>query len=165
MEPRRGPRSNDADGAGEAPDGSWIAFRFPRGLNMLDTFIDLNGIRVYRVPTEGPELRNGQDAVDLISAAAEQRAALIAIPVERLGDDFFELRTRIAGDIAQKFSMYGMRVAIVGDIRQRIAASKSLAAFVRESNSGYDLWFVDDLQELAIRIAHWRGVDQAGLAE
>lgn len=132
---------------------------------MLDTFIDLNGIRVYRVPAEGPELRTGQDAVDLMSAASEQRAALIAIPVERLGDDFFELRTRIAGDIAQKFVVYGMRVAIVGDIRQRIAASKSLAAFVRESNSGHDLWFVDDLQELAIRLARKRGFDPAALVE
>ena len=124
---------------------------------MSDPFLDLNGIRVYEVPAHGSELRTGQDAVDLMSAASEHSAAFIAIPVERLGDDFFELRTRIAGEIAQKFVMYGARVAIVGDISQRIAASKSLAAFVDESNRSYDLWFVDNLEELANRLAKSRG--------
>ena len=121
--------------------------------NMSDSFLDLNGVQVYEVPAHGSELRSGADAVDLISAAAERRATFIAIPVERLGDDFFELRTRIAGEIIQKFVVYGARVAIVGDISQRIAASKSLAAFVNESNRGRDLWFVDNLQALANRLA------------
>ena len=120
---------------------------------MSDTFLDLNGIQVYEVSAHGSELRTSQDAVDLMSAASERRAALIAIPVERLGDDFFELRTRLAGEITQKFVMYGARVAIVGDISQKIAASDSLAAFVRESNRGHDLWFVEDLQTLANRLA------------
>jgi hypothetical protein len=132
---------------------------------MSDPFIDLNGIRVYKAPAHGSELRTGQDAVDLMSAASEQRAALIAIPIERFGNDFFELRTRIAGEIVQKFAIYGARVAIVGNISQKIASSKSLAAFVHESNRGCDLWFVDDLQELANRIAEWRGVAKTPLSD
>jgi|ERR1700691_5324492 hypothetical protein len=120
---------------------------------MSGSFLDLNEIQVYEVPAHGSELRTGQDAVDLMSAASERRAAFIAIPVERLGDDFFDLRTRVAGEITQKFVIYGARVAIVGDISQRIAASKSLAAFVNESNRGHDLWFVDNLQALANRLA------------
>jgi hypothetical protein len=98
-------------------------------------------------------LRNGTDAVDLMSAASEYRATFIVIPVERLGDDFFDLRTCMAGEMAQKFLMYGRRVAIIGDISRRIAASKSLAAFVIESNRGHDLWFVNNLQELVDRLA------------
>jgi hypothetical protein len=120
---------------------------------MSGSFLDLNEIQVYEVPAHGSELRTGQDAVDLMSAASERRAVFIAIPVERLGDDFFDLRTRVAGEITQKFVIYGARVAIVGDISQRIAASKSLAAFVNESNRGHDLWFVDNLQALANRLA------------
>ena len=115
--------------------------------------IDLNGIRGFMVPASGPQLRSGADAVDLMSAASEYNATLIVIPLERLGDDFFDLRTRIAGEIAQKFAMYGRRVAIVGDISLRIAESKSLAGFVIESNRGRDLWFVNNLQELAARLA------------
>jgi hypothetical protein len=49
--------------------------------------------------------------------------------------------------------MYGARVAIVGDISQRIAASNSPAAFVRESNRGHNLWFVENLQTLVNRLA------------
>ena len=120
---------------------------------MSDSFLALNGVQVYEVPSHGSEPRTGQDAVHLMSAASKRRAAFIAIPVERLGDDFFELRTRIAGEITQKFVMYGARVAIVGNISERIAASKSLAAFVNESNRGHDLWFVDNLQALANRLA------------
>lgn len=115
--------------------------------------IDLSGVRAFAVPASGPELRSGADAVDLISAASEYNATLIVIPVERLGDDFFDLRTRIAGEIVQKFAVYGRRVAIVGDISHRIAESKSLAGFVIESNRGRDLWFVNNLQELASRLA------------
>ncbi|HET6220116.1 MAG TPA: DUF4180 domain-containing protein [Acidobacteriaceae bacterium] len=123
---------------------------------MPGSFFEFHGVGVYRVPANGPELRTGSDAVDLMSAASGHRTALIAIPVERLGDDFFELRTGIAGEIAQKFVMYRARVAIVGDISQKMAASKSLAAFVNESNSGHDLWFVGNLQELANRLAESR---------
>lgn len=115
--------------------------------------IELSGTQVFATPVNGPELRTAKDAVDLMSAASEYHATFLVIPVERLGDDFFDLRTCIAGEMAQKFAMYGRRVAIVGDISHRIAASKSLAAFVIESNRGHDLWFANNLQEAADRLA------------
>lgn len=120
------------------------------------SFLELNGVKVFEVPAEGPELRRGRDAVDLMSAASEQRAALILIPVQRFGDDFFDLRTQTAGEITQKFSMYGARVAILGNICQRIANSKSLAAFVSEANRGDFLWFVESLEELKRRLLEQR---------
>jgi hypothetical protein len=121
---------------------------------MSGSFVDLpGGVRAFMAPSNGQKLRTGGDAVDLMSAASEQQATFIVIPVERLGDDFFDLRTRIAGEIVQKFAMYGRRVAIVGDISSRIAASKSLSAFVLESNRGRDLWFATDMPELTDRLA------------
>lgn len=119
---------------------------------MSGSSLELKGVRIFEVPAQGPELRSGTDAIDVMSAASEYRAALILIPVQRLADDFFDLRTHMAGEIAQKFSMYGARVAIVGDISQRIVGSKSLAAFVSESNRGDNLWFVQNLQELERRL-------------
>jgi hypothetical protein len=119
---------------------------------MPGQFREVNGVRVYELQADGPGLRTGRDAVDVISDASEHRPAIIAIPVARLGDGFFDLRTRIAGEIAQKFAMYGARVAIVGDVSDKIAASKSFAAFVAESNRGLDLWFVESLQELRDRL-------------
>ncbi|HEY9336187.1 MAG TPA: DUF4180 domain-containing protein, partial [Kribbella sp.] len=67
---------------------------------------------------------------------------------EQVGDDFFELRTGRAGAITQKFVMYQMGLAVVGDISARVAASKPLADWVRESNRGRNLLFAADLDEL-----------------
>jgi hypothetical protein len=119
---------------------------------MSGSFIQLGGIQLYDVSENGPELRTGQDAVDLMSAASERRASWIAIPVARLGEEFFELRTRIAGEITQKFAIYGAKVAVVGDISSRVAMSHSLASFVAEANRGESLWFVESHQELEDRL-------------
>ena len=115
--------------------------------------IDINGTRVFVLDPHGAQLRSDRDAVDIMSAASEFQSTFIAIPVERLGDDFFNLSTRIAGDIIQKFATYGRQVAILGDISEQISSSKALSAFVIESNRGKDLWFVKDLQALAERLS------------
>jgi hypothetical protein len=54
--------------------------------------------------------------------------------------------------VTQKFVDYQMGLAVVGDISVRTAASASLADWVRESNRGKNLWFVDDLDELRRRL-------------
>ena len=118
---------------------------------MSGSFIQLSGVELYFVSENGRQLRSGQDAVDLMSAASERRAAWIAIPVARLGDDFFQLHTGVAGEITQKFAMYGAKVAIVGDILARVALSRSLASFVAEANRGQSLWFVQSHQDLEDR--------------
>jgi hypothetical protein len=120
---------------------------------MADSFLDIHGVCVYQVSPVGPELRSDKDAVHVMSASAEQRAEWIAIPIDRLGDDFFELRTRIAGEMLQKFTMYGKRVVILGDIAPRTAASRSLAAFVAESNRGQTIWFLPSLTDFENRLS------------
>jgi hypothetical protein len=54
-----------------------------------------------------------------MSAAREHVVCLIVPPVDRLGDDFFRLKTRIAGEIIQKFVTYGVRAAIVRPEKRR----------------------------------------------
>ncbi|GAB3904334.1 DUF4180 domain-containing protein [Kibdelosporangium lantanae] len=111
-------------------------------------------VPVYLLDTEGPVIADDREAVDLIVAAGRYGAGAdwTVIPVSRLGDDFFELRTRKAGAIVQKFVSYQMKLAVIGDISARVAASESLAAWVRESNRGRDLWFVSDVEELRARL-------------
>ena len=45
-----------------------------------------------------------------------------------------------------------MGLAVVGDISSRVAASKPLADWVRESNRGRNLLFAEDLDELTERL-------------
>jgi hypothetical protein len=119
---------------------------------MPDRSYDLHGVRVFECPAEGARLGNDRDAVELVGTASPHRAALIAIPIERLGDDFFRLRTRIAGEIIQKFVTYGLRLAIVGDISRHVGESSALRDFVNESNRGDHVWFVASLEELGKRL-------------
>jgi len=93
-----------------------------------------------------------RDAIELITEAIQCGADLILIPVERFGDDFFRLKTRIAGEIVQKFATYGRRLATVGDISCYVAESSAFRDFVYESNRGEHVWFVANPEELAKRI-------------
>jgi hypothetical protein len=69
-----------------------------------------------------------------------------------LHPDFFDLKTRVAGEILQKFSNYRMRLAIVGNFSG--FTSKSLRDFMRESNNRGIICFVDSLDEALSRLDH-----------
>jgi hypothetical protein len=120
---------------------------------MSDKTYTLHGVPVYEVAREGAPLKSDRDAVDILGAAFSHGRGVVVLPVERLGDDFFHLKTRIAGEILQKFIGYGYRVAIVGDIAHYVAESDALRDFVYESNRGRHVWFVQSLDELEARLA------------
>jgi hypothetical protein len=120
---------------------------------MLTTkFYELHGVRVLECAADGQRMRNYQDAIDLLGKAFENHAELIVIPVECLDDDFFRLKTRIAGELIQKFVQYRRRLAIVGDISRHLAESSALQALVNESNRGKDVWFLASLDQLSRRL-------------
>ncbi|MFG1812821.1 DUF4180 domain-containing protein [Kribbella sp. NPDC049174] len=111
---------------------------------------ELGGVRVFVSDTR---VADDSDAVQLITQAHyEHDAAWVALAADSLGDEFFELRTGWAGAIAQKFVNYRMGLAVVGDISDKLAASKPLRDWVRESNLGRSVWFVDELSVLAERL-------------
>jgi hypothetical protein len=115
----------------------------------MTTSYDLHGVHVRQCAADGAPIRTARDATDLISEAWEERAKVLAIPVERLHPDFFQLSSGVAGEIVQKFATYKMRVAIVGDISRYVDESTSLRDFVREANRGDQLWFVAKREEIA----------------
>jgi Domain of unknown function (DUF4180) len=119
---------------------------------MSDRCYERHGVRVLKCAAEGAEFRNDRDAVDLIGAAFQNGASLLVIPVERLGEDFFHLKTRIAGEMLQKFVNYQMRVVITGDISQHVNESEAFRDFVYEANCGDQIWFVSSIEELGQRL-------------
>lgn len=60
---------------------------------------------------------------------------------ENITADFFELKTKLAGEILQKFTQYGFDIAIVGEFSSY--GSKSLNDFIYESNKGGKINFVE----------------------
>lgn len=119
---------------------------------MAATCYDLHGTKILACSAAGEKLRTDRDAVGLIGEAYEHEARWIVIPAERFEDAFFQLHTRIAGEIIGKFALYKMRVAIVGDISRHTEASSSLRAFVYESNRGNQVWFLASMKDLESRL-------------
>ncbi|WP_043627282.1 DUF4180 domain-containing protein [Nonomuraea candida] len=101
----------------------------------------------------GEPLRTTADVLDLIGEAWSAGANWVAVPAGRLPDDFFALRSGVAGEITQKFANYRIGLAIVGDVSSRTAGSTALNAWVTEANRGGQLWFVRDEAELRSRLA------------
>ena len=115
--------------------------------------VKTQGACVMLCPADGPKLGTDRDATELISAAWEHHATLVAIPVDRLDPDFFRLNTRLAGEFVEKFVIYRVRLAILGSIAAFVEQSSALRDFVRESNRGENVWFVANLGELEKRLA------------
>jgi len=114
--------------------------------------IEIGGTRVLLFDRSGPLLASPGDSNDFIGEAWSTSAELLAIPVERLGPDVLNLRTRVGGEIFQKFANYRLRCAIIGDISAAIEGSNALRDFVRETNDGPALWFVADIDQLRVRL-------------
>ncbi|MGC4944129.1 DUF4180 domain-containing protein [Kribbella sp. DT2] len=90
-----------------------------------------------------------QDAIDLIGDASYwHQASWVAVRVEDLPEGFFVLSSGVAGEIVQKFAQYGMGLAVLGDVSSYEEGSTPFRDWVRESNRGWQLWFVADVEAL-----------------
>ncbi len=86
-----------------------------------------------------------QDFLDLMGNANYMGAEKIIIAKSNLPHDFLDLKTKVAGEILQKFSTYNQKLAIIGDFSGY--DSKSLNDFIRESNKVGRVLFIDDKEE------------------
>ena len=103
------------------------------------------------IPADGVIIRDVQTALDLIATVQyETHCDKLILDKSSLVEDFFVLSTGIAGDILQKFINYRKRVAIVGDYSAY--TSKPLKDFIRESNRGNSIYFVDSLEEALLKL-------------
>ena len=109
----------------------------------------LEGARLF---TCTARVGSERDAVDVIGEAFTARPDWIVIPVAQLGDGFLDLKTRIAGNVLQKFVTYGFGVVILGDVSAAAAASGALRDFIAETNRGTQIWFLPDEAALAERL-------------
>lgn len=86
-----------------------------------------------------------QDALDLFGELIPTDCNRIIIAERHFHPDFFILSTGVAGDILQKFSNYSLKLAIVGDFTKY--KSKSLQDFIRESNKGNRIFFLQNIDD------------------
>ncbi|KQN96111.1 DUF4180 domain-containing protein [Paenibacillus sp. Leaf72] len=97
-------------------------------------------------------IRDVQDALDLMASVNyNHECHKIILQKANITEDFFELKTKLAGEILQKYVNYKVKLAIVGDFDTY--DSKSLKDFIYECNNGKQVLFLRDKQE-AVNALH-----------
>lgn len=91
-------------------------------------------------------------ANDLIGLAWEHEASVVAVAVKAMPAQFYELRSGLLGEVTQKFANYRLHLVVLGDVSERVAASKAFRDYVHEANGGRTLWFVRDVDALESRL-------------
>ena len=86
-----------------------------------------------------------EDGVDLVGNVYYQGFDNVILCEKNITPAFFDLSTKMAGEILQKFSNYKMRLAVVGDFESY--QSKSFKDFVFESNKIGRINFVNSKSE------------------
>lgn len=97
---------------------------------------------------KSPEIliKDVNTALDLIATVQyETGAHRIAMNKEAIAEEFFDLRSGLAGNILQKYINYRMKLAVYGDYTSY--TSKALRDFIVECNRGKDFFFVANEEE------------------
>lgn len=108
--------------------------------------INKNGVAVAYVRNNEKLISDVQSALDLMATVRyELDCNLIIVNKSEVSEAFFDLKTRLAGEVLQKFINYQTKIAIIGDYSGY--TSKSLKDFIYESNNGNDIFFVQDVDQ------------------
>ncbi|PEX79266.1 DUF4180 domain-containing protein [Bacillus cereus] len=106
----------------------------------------IGGINIAVVRNDTVVISDVQSALDLMATVQyEVDSRRIIIHKSLISDSFFDLKTRLAGEILQKFINYKVKIAIVGDFS--IYTSKSLKDFIYECNKGNDIFYLETEQQ------------------
>ena len=107
---------------------------------------NIEDTKVAEIITDKVILRSTEDRLDLLGNLYYQGFDKIIIHEKNITPEFFDLRTKIAGEILQKFAQYQMPLIIVGDFSKY--QSKSLNDFIFESNKSKQINFIKDLSNI-----------------
>lgn len=111
-----------------------------------------NGTKKYIELISSPTpLSTEQDAVDLVALCREHDLDFLMLHGEALSEDFFNLRTGVAGRMMQKFINYGVKTAVVipdtsvnkGRFKEMVTESNRSNQFgVFESREDAESWLI-----------------------
>ena len=117
---------------------------------MIKYHITEKGVSLAEILPGTTILDSTENILDTMVEAGYNGSTGLIIYSETLNKEFFDLKTKIAGDILQKFSNYRMKLAVIGDFSD--IKSKSLRDFIRESNNTGTINFVGSLEEAMRRL-------------
>lgn len=95
-------------------------------------------------------LDNSNDVMDLLSSAFGTSGLLL--DEAELGANFFDLNTRLAGELFQKFMNYNLKLAVV--VKDRTRYSKRFQELAWEHDRHASIRFFPDRAAAAAWLAH-----------
>ena len=108
---------------------------------MRITTIKDNNIEIAVVSSSEILISGVQSALDFMATIKYEKGCnRIILYKSAICEDFFDLSTKLAGEILQKFTNYQVKIAIIGDFS--VYTSKSLKDFMYESNRGNAIFFL-----------------------
>jgi hypothetical protein len=129
-------------------------FSNPQILKLSPMKIELivvNGTTLAEIISDEIVIIEPQDALDIMAEAGYMGSDKLIFHQKNIGSDFFDLKSRLAGEILQKFSNYRVQLAIVADLEK--FTSKSMQDFIRESNKMGRVFFVTTVKEAIKKLA------------
>lgn len=106
---------------------------------------EVGDAKIVEITSDKILINNLEEGLNLMAEYYYQGFDKIILHQKNITPLFFDLKTRLAGDLLQKFTQYNMRLAIVGDFSTY--DSNSLQAFILESNKGRQVNFVARLED------------------
>ncbi len=96
--------------------------------------VNKNNIKYIEFASEVWKLSSEQDVVDCISICMEKDIYTIMFHSNVLSEDFFNLKTRLAGMALQKFINYHVKVAVIIEDEEKL--NDRFKEMIMESNKG-----------------------------
>ncbi|MBX9852198.1 MAG: DUF4180 domain-containing protein, partial [Cytophagaceae bacterium] len=111
-----------------------------------------NNVEIVTLDNKELLITDTQSALDLMATVRyEADCDRLILHKSNITEDFFDLKTGLAGSILQKIINYQLKLAIIGDFS--IYTSKSLRDFIYEMNSGKDIFFLENEQQAIEKLA------------
>jgi hypothetical protein len=107
--------------------------------------IEINNHQIAEIVSDEMIIHTADDGLDLMGTIYFQGFDKLILYQKNITPTFFDLKTKMAGEILQKFSNYRISLAIVGDFGKY--PNKSINDFIRESNKLGHINFVASKEE------------------
>jgi PadR family transcriptional regulator, regulatory protein AphA len=104
--------------------------------NMNYKVIQKDNIKYIECDSIETQIASEQDALDLCVACIENNTNILLIHAETLAEDFFKLRTGLAGQVMQKFTNYHVKAAVL--LTSEVKISSKFKELLAESNKRND---------------------------
>nr|WP_242984809.1 DUF4180 domain-containing protein [Clostridium sp. 2-1] len=115
-------------------------------MNILNyKVVNKNNVKYIEFASEVWKLSSEQDVVDCISICMENDVYTIMFHSNVLSEDFFNLKTRLAGMALQKFINYHVKVAVIIENEEKL--NDRFKEMIMESNKGNNFRTFKDIAE------------------